>query len=237
MPIGIALGIALLTSPPIPPPTPEALAAAAELRRLAPLPEEWRRGFSRSAVNQFALDAVGAKGPQTRFEVVPPAEALVTARLAGRWPRIGERVASCVDLYLGYGFDLATLRDMARAVTTKGGHALWLGAIREPTQSCYFMTVYNELADFKPAIAWLAANDLIAKVPKYDPVKGDAGFARDLEALCGSGARGAVQSRSGKLGLAKQWVDREAGRTDSSIHSCLTYGALAAGHELLRFDE
>ena len=80
----VLLAIALLTSPPIPPPTPESLAAAAEIRRLAPLPEEWRRVFARSAAHQFALEAVGAKAAADPFRGRSPAEALIMARLAGR---------------------------------------------------------------------------------------------------------------------------------------------------------
>lgn len=232
----VLLAVAMLTSPPIPPPPPESLAAAAEIRRLAPLTEEMKTGLFRGSAHQITMEAVGAKAAQTAFEVVPPAYEMIMARLAGHEPFIEKRVGWCLDQYLGYGFDLESLRDIARAVTTKGGRALLLAAIRVPAQSCYYEAVSNELIAFKPAIAWLAANDLLLRLPRYDPAKGDAGFARDLEALCGKRARNVVQIRSGKLGLVHQWVDSEVRRGNSSTYACLSNAAMATGHELLIFD-
>ena len=100
------------------------------------------------------------------------------------------------------------------------------------------MTVYDELADFKPAIAWLATNDLIAKVPSYDPAKGDAGFARDLEALCGKRSPQCrpVPFRQARADQA-MGGSRSRRRRIRASYSCLTYAAIAAGHELRIFDK
>jgi hypothetical protein len=220
------------------PPVPrELMTAAAELRKVAPLAREAEDQFIEDSINRTALRVF-------RHAAAPDRDKLSFAKRFMRDRIEQDRIwvdgsnAYCLNETLGRTFDLKTLQSMARTASAQGGRADWLQAIRGPAQFCYDISVSVSLMTSSSlmAIEWLADRDLIGRVPRYDPARGDAGFAADLEALCGRNARGAIHSRSGKLGLELRWVDRDYRRHDGAAYDCLSNFAMAAGHELVDFD-
>lgn len=236
-PLAAALFLSVL-SPSAEPPVPrELMTAAAELRKLAPLAPEAEDRFFEDSINRIALRAF-------RHAAAPDRDQL---SFAGRFMRdrierdriwVDGSNSYCLNETLGRTFDLETLQSMARTASAQGGRVDWLQSIREPAQFCYDISVTVSLmtSGSLMAIEWLADRDLIGRVPRYDPARGDAGFAADLEALCGRHARRAVHSRSGKLGLEPRWVDRDYKSHDGAAYDCLSNFAMAAGHELVDFD-
>ncbi|MGB3847955.1 MAG: hypothetical protein WA940_18940 [Sphingopyxis sp.] len=85
------------------------------------------------------------------------------------------------------------------------------------------------------AAAALAARGLLDKVPKFRAGETDAiAFARQLEAICGPAAAGALQSSYGPHVLSPEWVSRltlPSGPEDDAI-SCLMAAASTADFEL-----
>jgi len=85
------------------------------------------------------------------------------------------------------------------------------------------------------AAAALAARGLLDKVPKFRAGETDAiAFSRQLEAICGPAAAGALQSPYGPHVLSPEWVSRltlPSGPEDDAI-SCLMAAASTANFEL-----
>jgi hypothetical protein len=82
---------------------------------------------------------------------------------------------------------------------------------------------------------WLAARDLLERVPKYEKgLTDDAAFTRDIEKLCGPRASGAFQSSYGPHVLSPDWIKRELrpGDFDSEAMACLMSAAHATEYEI-----
>ena len=81
---------------------------------------------------------------------------------------------------------------------------------------------------------WLSARGLLDRVPKYQKgVTDDGAFTRQVEALCGSRAKGAFQSKYGFHALSPDWVTRELNPPDHSddVLACLMNITTAAGFQ------
>jgi hypothetical protein len=234
MPTAIALAVAML----IPPPAPDRLAAAAELRQAAPLTDEWQSWLMDQSATRVAYRAFGPGLPDN-YAKVSAAKALIASRLAAQRPQIDGHIAGCLDLYLGRAFEVAALHEMTAAVATKGGLLLWWQAIQAPAQTCYDKAISDALVGYFPAISWLARHDMLARVPRYDAAKGDSAFIRDIESLCGSGARGVVKSRPGGFALTMRFFEREGRRRrrPTETYMCVTSAAAAAGYRLSVLDK
>lgn len=94
-----------------------------------------------------------------------------------------------------------------------------------------YMAVFRERA-----AASLAGRGLLNKVPKFRAGKSDAvEFARQLEAICGPAAKGALQSSYGPHIISPEWVSRIAlppRPEDDEAISCLMEAAFIADFEL-----
>jgi hypothetical protein len=80
---------------------------------------------------------------------------------------------------------------------------------------------------------WLSARGLLNRVPKYQAgVTDDGAFTRQVEALCGSQAKGAFQSKYGFHALSPDWA-RQLGlppkREGTETFSCLVNVTAYAG--------
>jgi len=237
--IGILLGMALLMPPPEPPPAPDRLAAAAELRRLAPFSTQFRDYAFDRAIWRAAGEALRGPGQETRYaELIGEAKGRIAARLAGSRSDIDARADGCLDVRLGHGFDTATLREMARVVPAKGGYVLWEQAMREPAHGCYEEVVGQALVGFTSAISWLAGKGLLQRLPRHDPAQGaPLALIGELETLCGRRSRGALEIRDGSVGIGASWAEREARRRrhrDDTMF-CLLVAAKVSGFEPVIF--
>jgi hypothetical protein len=236
--IDILLGLALLIPPPLPPPPPDRLAAAAELRRLAPFSDRFRENALDRAIWRTASEALSRPGATKSYsEFIPEAMNRLTPRVAASRADLDARAGHCLDEHVGHLFELADLREMARIVSTRGGEALWEHAMREPAQNCYDESVRQFLVGVTPSLSWLAAKGLLDRLPRHDPSKGiPASLPGELEALCGKRTRGAFEIREGVLGIASRWADREGRRRDGGdAFFCLIGAARVSGFDPVVF--
>ncbi|WP_145923378.1 hypothetical protein [Sphingopyxis macrogoltabida] len=94
-----------------------------------------------------------------------------------------------------------------------------------------YSAVYRE-----QAVAWLSKRGLLNKVPKYRAGEtNEATFARELEAICGPAAKGALQSRYGPRTISPEWVKKMPlpfRPQDAEAMSCLMAAASVAGWDL-----
>lgn len=94
-----------------------------------------------------------------------------------------------------------------------------------------YMTAYRERA-----AASLSERGLLYKSPKFRAGETDAAeFSRQLEAICGPAAEGALQSSYGPHVISPEWVSRIAlppRPEDDEAISCLMAGAFTADFEL-----
>lgn len=93
-----------------------------------------------------------------------------------------------------------------------------------------YVTAYRDRA-----AAALSAQGLLDKLPKFRAGETDeVAFARQLEAVCGPAAAGALQSSYGPHVISPEWVSRlplPTGPEDDAI-ACLMAAASTAGFEL-----
>ncbi|HEU0100426.1 MAG TPA: hypothetical protein VFQ67_16830 [Allosphingosinicella sp.] len=236
--MGLLLGMAMLIPPPEPPPPPDRLAAAAELRRLAPFSAGFRDHAFDRAIWRAASKALRG-GEDSRYaDLVGEAKGRIEAKLAASRSDIDARADGCLDVRLGHGFDLAALREMAKVVPTTGGYALWEQAMREPAQACYDESVEQALVGFTSAISWLAGKGLLQRLPRHDLRQAPPpALIGELETLCGRRSRGAVEIRNGSVGIAGPWADREARRRRNPDDTmfCLLVAAKVSGFEPVIF--
>jgi hypothetical protein len=81
---------------------------------------------------------------------------------------------------------------------------------------------------------WLSTHGLLARVPAYQPGKGDdAAFARSLEQLCGPEASGALKSSGDAYTLDPEWLQQQArDHPDGDAPTCLLNVAFVSGFPL-----
>lgn len=237
--IDILLGLALLIPPPEPPPPADRLAAAAELRRLAPFSERFRENALDRAIFRTASDALSPPGAaKSHAEFISEAVNRLAPRLAGSRADVDDRAGRCLDERVGHLFELEDLREMARIVPTRGGQALWEHAMREPAQSCYDESVRLLLGGVTASLSWLAARGLLGRLPGHEASKGvPESLPGELEALCGTRTRGAFEVRKGVLGIRSQWSDRESRRRGGGGDAffCLIGAARVSGFDPVLF--
>ena len=94
-----------------------------------------------------------------------------------------------------------------------------------------YSAVYRE-----QAVALLSKRGLLNKVSQYRAGEtSDATFARELEAICGPAAEGALQSRYGPRTISPEWVKKMPlpfRPQDAEAMSCLMAAASVAGWDL-----
>jgi hypothetical protein len=203
--IDILLGMALLIPPPEPPPPPDRLAAAAELRRLAPFSGPFRDHALDRAAWRAASEALRHPGLENRHaDFIAEARARIAVRLAAGRGEVEARADRCLDERNGHAFDLSVLQEMARIVPTKGGHALWEQAMREPAQNCYDESVRFSLAGVTPSLSWVAVKGLLGRLPRHDPARGiPPSLPGELEALRGTARAEPLRSAKGCWGSTR----------------------------------
>lgn len=81
---------------------------------------------------------------------------------------------------------------------------------------------------------WLSSRGLLDRVPRYQSGVDERAFARQIEALCGPGAEGALNTQSDVRSINTDWLRREAGRggQPSEAIICLLHVALVADYSL-----
>jgi hypothetical protein len=237
--IDILLGLALLMPPPLPPPPPDRLAAAAELRRLAPFSERFRQDAVDRAIWRTAREALGPPGVEKSYaEFTSEATDRLALRLARSRADVDDRAGHCLDESVGHLFELADLLEMARIVPSRAGQALWEHAMRERAQACYDEIVSQLLVGVTPSLSLLAAKGLLGRLPRHDLSRGiPASLPGELEALCGKRTRGAFEVREGVLGIGARWADRQSRRHGGGGDAffCLVGAARVSGFDPVVF--
>lgn len=86
------------------------------------------------------------------------------------------------------------------------------------------------------AVAWLSKRGLLERVSKLRAGETDeAAFSRELEAICGPAAKGALQSEYGPRTISPEWIRKiplPPTAEDDEAVSCLMAAAYVSGFEL-----
>jgi hypothetical protein len=138
------------------------------------------------------------------------------------------------DVLIATGAKSATDEQLACADRAVSYYTLQLSPNIQPHYDAKREARLSELFQTQ-ARDWLAARGLLNRLPKYqEGVTNDAGFARQVESLCGPRAKGAFESKFGVHAFSPEWIRRELKPTasDQGVFWCLVSATTAAGFKV-----
>jgi hypothetical protein len=137
------------------------------------------------------------------------------------------------DVLIAKTIDQATDQQLECADRAAGYYELVLPPAIQPRFET-IRTARQERESLALARAWLAARNLLGRVPHYQAgVTNEATFTHQIESLCGPRAKGAFQSAQGFHTINLDWIRRFARSGDySEAFTCLMHVTTVAGFKI-----